>query len=67
MMFCARKNQHKPSLKADCLCLGCHTHEKFKLEGDYFCFRLREGEDESNNNHPDDTNARRVLLASVSN
>ncbi|MGD9780450.1 DUF2769 domain-containing protein [Methanomethylovorans sp.] len=40
MMFCARKNQYEPSLKEGCLCSECHTREKFRLEGDYFCFRL---------------------------
>ncbi|WP_370574434.1 DUF2769 domain-containing protein [Methanomethylovorans sp.] len=40
MMFCARKNQHKTLLKAGCLCLDCHTHETFRLDGDYFCVGL---------------------------
>ncbi|WP_319507578.1 DUF2769 domain-containing protein [uncultured Methanolobus sp.] len=40
MMFCARKNQHKASSKTGCLCLQCHIHDKFRLEGDYFCFIL---------------------------
>ncbi|WP_370571980.1 DUF2769 domain-containing protein [Methanomethylovorans sp.] len=40
MMFCARKNKQTLSSKKGCLCLGCHTHRKFRLKGDYFCHSL---------------------------